>query len=101
VSGRRSPALKQQKRKFIWARAASNPNIKVGEFNIETGSLKAGDTILITGRRHGAVKEQLHSLTVNGEAATVANRGDKLTLPVAATVLPTDKLYKIVEEVHA
>lgn len=77
------------------------PKIKVGEFTIEAGSLKAGDTILITGRKHGAVKKPLHQLTVNGLTAAVANRGDKLTLPVATTVLPTDKLYKIVEDVHA
>lgn len=90
-----------EKKMYLGKGSKYYAKIKVGEFHIETGSLKTGDTILITGRRHGAVKEQLHTLTVNGATASIAGRGDKLTLPVATTVLPTDKLYKIVEEVHA
>ncbi len=73
-------------------------NIKVGEFLIESGNLKEGDTILITGKNIGAIKEKLNTITVNGIKKSIAKKGDKITLPLQFKTLPTDKLYKVVEE---
>ena len=72
------------------------PKIKVGEFLIESGSIKAGDTIMISGPLVGFVKEKMETLTINGENGTVAFKGDKLTMPVNFKVTPADKIYKIV-----
>ena len=71
--------------------------IKVGEFLIETGTLKAGDQIMVSGPRCGMVREQLHQLIVNGAEGTMAGKGDSITFPFATKVTANDKLYKIVE----
>jgi putative protease len=76
------------------------PKIKVGEFLIESGSVKAGDTIMVTSFAVGMAKEKMETLTVNGVQASIAVKGDKITFPFAAKVSPQDKLYKIVEAVN-
>jgi U32 family peptidase len=76
------------------------PNIKIGEFIIESGSVKAGDTLMITGPAVGMAKEKMETLTVNGLENTIAVKGDKITFPFGIKVGPQDKLYKIVEAVN-
>lgn len=75
--------------------------IGVGEFLVESGSVKAGDTIMITGPHCGMVKEIMQTLHVNGSKKDVAYKGDKLTFPFATKVTASDKLYKIVESSNA
>lgn len=72
--------------------------INIGEFLLESGTLQQGDTILLTGTSHGAIKQTLDTLIVNGMPAAAAKKGDKITLPIATKVLRTDKLYKVVIE---
>lgn len=72
------------------------PKKQVGEFTIESGSLKKGDTIMVTGHACGMVKEIREQLFVNGEMAEEAGKGDKVTFPFATKVTAKDKLYKIV-----
>ena len=73
------------------------PGIKVGEFIVESGSIKAGDTVMITGPAVGVLKEKMETLTVNGVNGSVAVKEDRITLPVNAKITTQDKLYKIVE----
>ncbi len=94
-------SIATEKKVFIGRGSKYYAKIGVGEFDIEAGSLKEGDTILITGNAHGMVREQLTTLMVNGEKASQAAKGDKLTLPVATKVTPGDKLYKIVASADA
>jgi len=84
--------------KKIYLGKGSNyyPKKQVGEFIIETNSLKKGDTILVTGPACGMVKETREQLYVNGEIAEEAGKGDKVTFPFATKVTAKDKLYKIV-----
>ncbi|UEG51280.1 U32 family peptidase [Ferruginibacter lapsinanis] len=84
--------------KKIYLGKGSNyyPKKQVGEFTIESGSLKKGDTIMVTGPACGMVKETREQLYVNGEIAEEAGRGDKITFPFATKVTAKDKLYKIV-----
>lgn len=72
------------------------PKIGVGEFLIESGTLKAGDTLMVTGPACGMVREKMERLFVNGAEAEAAVKGDKLTFPFATKVTASDKLYKIV-----
>lgn len=72
------------------------PKIGVGEFIIESGQLKPGDMLMMTGPKYGMVKEKLETLIVNGERSYEAGKGDKITFPVAAKITAGDKLYKIV-----
>lgn len=71
------------------------PKINVGEFIIESGSLKVGDTLLVTGPSCGMVKETIETLWVNGTKDNEAIKGDKVTFPFATKVTAKDKLYKI------
>lgn len=71
------------------------PKIGVGEFTIETGQLKQGDTIMVTGPSCGMVKEVRETLYVNGALAAEAIKGDKVTFPFATRVTAKDKLYKV------
>jgi len=73
------------------------PKIKVGEFVIESGAIKAGDTLMVCGPACGMVKEKFEKLIVNGIEATEAIRGDKITFPFGTKVTAGDKLYKIIE----
>lgn len=75
--------------------------ITVGEFLIETGNIKAGDTVMISGPKCGMVKEKLETLMVNGEKNGAASKGDLITFPFATKVTASDKLYKIVEVTNA
>jgi putative protease len=90
-----------EKKLYIGKGSKYYPRIGVGEFIIEAGMLKAGDTLMITGPKCGMVKEKLGELTVNGEKAMEAVKGDKITFPFVTKVTPADKLYKIVEAAHA
>ncbi len=76
------------------------PKIKVGEFVIESGSIKAGDQLMVTGPVIGMVKEKMDILVVNGEKGNMAVKGDKITFPFNTKVTAQDKLYKIIETVN-
>lgn len=76
------------------------PKIKVGEFLIESGNIKVGDQLMITGPHIGMVKEKMDTLIVNGINGTIAVKGDKITFPSGTKVTTQDKLYKIIETVN-
>lgn len=76
------------------------PKIGIGEFLIETGSLKIGDALMVSGSYIGMMKEVVETLVVNGIEADSAGKGDKITFPVNAKVTHNDKLYKIVAAAH-
>ena len=71
--------------------------IKVGEFLIEAGSIKAGDTLLVTGPGFGILKQPVDNLIVNGTTSVQAVKGDLVTFPCEHKISSTDKLYKMVK----
>ena len=75
--------------------------INIGEFVIETGQLRKGDTLMIMGPSIGVSKIILGTLVVNGKAADLAEKGDLLTLPVDTKITPSYKIYKILSESNA
>lgn len=85
-----------EKKVYIGKGTKYYPRIGVGEFVIETGNLKAGDTLMITGPKCGMVKEQVNELVVNGKRKQEAKKGDLVTFPFATKVTQHDKLYKVV-----
>ncbi|MBY0481915.1 MAG: U32 family peptidase [Chitinophagaceae bacterium] len=74
------------------------PKIKVGEFLLDSGTLKEGDTIMVVGPAIGMAKEKMETLIVNGKQAEMANKGDKITFPFPSKLTAQDKLYKIVKQ---
>ncbi|MFD2527250.1 peptidase U32 family protein [Flavihumibacter stibioxidans] len=73
------------------------PKIGVAEFQMESGTLKSGDTILITGKKIGAAKMELEDFFVEGSPSDIAVPCDKITFPLAEKACNGDKLYKIVD----
>jgi putative protease len=75
--------------------------IKVGEFLLESGSIKQGDTLMVTSPGFGVIKEKMEKLIVNGVEAERAVKGDLITFPLREKITSKDKLYKMVEAKHA
>lgn len=90
-----------EKKIYIGKGSKYYPKIEIGEFILESGSLKNGDILMVTGPRCGMVKEKVENLIVNGEPAEEAVKGDKITFPFTTKVTPADKLYKIVDNTNA
>jgi putative protease len=77
------------------------PKIQVGEFLIESGTIKTGDTLMISGPKIGMAKEKIETLIVNGIESDTATKGDRITFPFATKITTQDKLYKIVANENA
>lgn len=86
-----------EKKIYLGRHSKYYPRIGVGEFEIESGSLQTGDTIMVISSRFGMIKEQLQSMYVNGAEANFASRPDKITFPMAEKPSVGDKLYKILK----
>ncbi len=90
-----------EKKIYIGKGSKYYPKIGIGEFVIESGSLKKGDTIMVIGPKCGMVKMKMEILVVNGLKDVEASKGHKITFPSATKVTPADKLYKIVDVSNA
>jgi putative protease len=90
-----------EKKIYVGKGSKYYPKIQVGEFILEAGNIKAGDTIMIIGPAIGIVKKKMETLTVNGIDGNVAEKTDKITFPIEHKISAQDKLYKIVETTNA
>lgn len=90
-----------EKKVYIGKGSKYYPKIAIGEFILESGNLKVGDTLMVTGPKCGMVREKLDTLMVNGEPAQEAVKGDKITMKFNTKVTPLDKLYKILDAAQA
>jgi putative protease len=91
-------SIATEKKVYVGKGTKYYPKIKVGEFLVESGSIKPGDTLMISGAAIGMKKEKLETLIVNGVEGNIAVKGDKITFPLASKVTLQDKLYKIIEQ---
>ncbi len=89
-----------EKKIYVGKGSKYYPNIKVGEFIIESGCIKTGDSLMIIGPVIGMAKEKMETLIVNGVKGNIAVKGDKITFPFGTKVTASDKLYKIIESSH-
>lgn len=76
------------------------PRLRVGEFQIEAGSLKTGDAIMIISKQNGLHKEVIQELRVNGKSVDEAVKGDTISFPCISKVFEGDRLFKIKSELH-
>ena len=67
--------------------------IGVAEFEMECGTLKVGDEILITGPTTGAVMQKVEEIRVNLKAVPQTVKGERFSIKVAEKVRPSDRLY--------
>jgi len=65
----------------------------IAEFIIETGEIKIGDDLFVTGDNTGVVKFKLENFYLNDAPATVAKKGDLITIPVSERFRINDKLF--------
>ena len=70
--------------------------IGVAEFEMESGSLKAGDEILITGPTTGAVMQTIDEIRVDLKSVEETVKGERFSFKVSEKVRPSDRLYKMV-----
>ncbi len=72
-------------------------NIKVAEFKLETGPLKVGDKIYITGPTTGLIKTTVSEIQLDLKPVNEAPKGSYISIPLDTKIRRSDKLYKIVE----
>lgn len=72
--------------------------IGVAEFQMECGTLKVGDEILITGPTTGALFQTIDEIRVNLEPVAEAKKGERFSFKVNEKIRPSDKLYKMVDK---
>ncbi len=72
-------------------------NISVGEFKLETGTLKPGDEIQITGPSSGVMQTIVTEVRVAMLPVDEAPKGSYCSVTVPSKVRRSDKIYKIVD----
>jgi len=72
-------------------------NLGVAEIKLETGSLKLGDEIIISGPSTGLVQLIVEEIRVGLVAVDEAQKGVLCSIPVATKLRRSDKLYKLVD----
>ncbi len=71
--------------------------IGVVELRIETGSLRQGDEILITGATTGALEATVEEIRVDEKPVQEARKGELCSFKVPELVRRSDKIYKLEE----
>ena len=72
-------------------------NLKVAEFKLETGPLKVGDEIYITGPTTGLIKTIVEEIQLDKHPVEEAPKGSYISIPMDTKIRKSDKLYKIVD----
>jgi putative protease len=72
-------------------------NIGVGEIKLETGSLKPGDEIQVTGLSSGVIQTVVEEVRVALEPVDEAPKGSYCSVAMPSKVRRSDKVYKIVD----
>lgn len=70
-------------------------NIQVVEFEMESGALKVGDEILITGPTTGALFQTVEEIRVELKQVEETVKGERFSIQVNEKVRPGDRLYKL------
>ena len=91
-------SIAKEKKVYLAKCTRYYPKIKVAEFLIENGTLKAGDPLMVLGRNTGSDKITLDTLMINGVPGEAAIKGDKITFPFESALKANDKLYKVVSD---
>ncbi|WP_346858920.1 peptidase U32 family protein [uncultured Draconibacterium sp.] len=71
--------------------------IGVSEFKLETGNLKVGDEIIITGPTSGVVETKVEEIRFELNPVEEGFKGQRISVPIDAVIRRADKLYKMVD----
>ncbi len=72
-------------------------NLKVAEFKMETGSLKVGDEIYVTGPTTGIIKSTITEIRVDLKPVQETVKGEKFSIKLDEKIRRSDKLFKIID----
>ncbi len=72
-------------------------NLGVAEVRLETGGLKVGDEIIVTGPTTGVFQSVIDEIRVELESVDEALKGEHCSIPVNQKLRRSDKLYKVVD----
>jgi putative protease len=72
-------------------------NLKVAEFKLESGSLKVGDEIYITGPTTGLIQTTVTEIRVDLQPVGEAQKGVRFSMPLDTKIRRSDKLFKVVD----
>jgi len=98
VAPRAKKAVKKEvkvKKTYIGKGTHFFPKPSIGQFSIESGEIKVGDTILIKGITTGEQTMVISEMYVNDVIADKAVAGDICTFQLPFRIRLSDKLYKI------
>lgn len=71
--------------------------IKVAEFKLETGNLKVGDEIIITGPTTGVVETTVEEIRVDLKPVEEGKKGERISVPIDTKIRRADKLFKMID----
>ena len=69
--------------------------IGVAEFEMESGSLRVGDEILVTGPTTGAVMQTVYEIRVDLKPVEETVKGERFSIKMSEKIRPSDRLYKM------
>ena len=69
------------------------PKIGIGEFLLESGDLKVGDDVLITGPTTGLISMKVNEIHTDSGPAAKGLKGEKIAMHTGRKIRPSDKLY--------
>jgi putative protease len=72
-------------------------DIQVAEFEMESGTLRVGDEILITGPTTGAVFQTIQEIRVELIPVPETVKGEHFSIKTAEKVRPSDRMYKLID----
>lgn len=90
-------SLASQKKVYIGKGMHYYPKVKVGEFKMDSHSLKKGDKILIIGPTTGVVEHVVEEMRKDDKEVEEVRKGDEFTISIDETIRSSDRLYKMVE----
>ena len=71
-------------------------DIQVAEFEMESGSLRVGDEILITGPTTGAVFQTIDEIRVALKPVSETVKGEHFSIRTAEKIRASDRMYKLI-----
>ena len=71
-------------------------DIQVAEFEMESGSLRVGDEILITGPTTGALFQTIQEIRVDLKPVEETIKGEHFSIKTSEKIRPSDKMYKMI-----
>lgn len=90
-------SLATQKKVYIGKGVHYYSKAQVGEFKMDSHSLKIGDKVLVIGPTTGVVERVVDAIRKDDQNVDEVKKGDEFTFKIDETIRPSDRLYKLVE----